>query len=65
MPFVYYLFHAPKHEVPTGQIEAFRKSLSLFAFARPFSRYAESRLWTFIRRELATRAEDKDYLGFD
>lgn len=61
VPFVYYLFHAPKHEMPTGQIEAFRKSLYLFAFARPFSRYADSRLWKFIRRELAPLAEDKDY----
>jgi len=26
VPFVYYLFHAPKHEVPTGQIESFRKA---------------------------------------
>src|SRR5207249_2214025 len=41
VPFVYYLFHAPKHEVPTGQIEAFRKGLYFFAFARPFSRYAD------------------------
>jgi hypothetical protein len=61
VPFVYYLFHAPKHEMPTGQIEAFRKSLYLFGFARPFSRYADSRLWKFIRRELASLAEDKDY----
>ncbi len=61
VPFVYYLFHAPKHEVPTGQIEVFRKSLYLFAFAHPFSRYADSRLWTFIRRELTPRAEKKDY----
>jgi hypothetical protein len=61
VPFVYYLFRAPKHEVPIGQIEAFRKSLYLFAFARPFSRYADSRLWTFIRRELAPLSEHKDY----
>ena len=27
VPFVYYLFHAPKHEVPTGQIDSFRKAL--------------------------------------
>jgi hypothetical protein len=52
VPFVYYLFHAPKHEVPTGQIDAFRKALYLFAFARPFSRYADSRLGQFIRKEL-------------
>lgn len=61
VPFVYYLFHAPKHEVPNGQIEAFRKALYLFAFARPFSRYADSRLWKFIRLELRERANNKDY----
>lgn len=61
VPFVYYLFHAPKHELPTGQIEAFRKGLYLFAFARPFSRYADSRLWKFIRDELRPLAEKKDH----
>jgi hypothetical protein len=61
VPFVYYLFHAPKHEVPTGQIDAFRKALYLSAFARPFSRYADSRLWKFIRQEIKPLAEKKDY----
>jgi hypothetical protein len=61
VPFVYYLFHTPKHEVPTGQIDAFRKALHLSAFARPFSRYADSRLWKFIRREIKPLAEKKDY----
>lgn len=61
VPFVYYLFHAPKHEVPTGQIDAFRKALYLFAFARPFSRYADSRLWKFIREEIRPLVEKKDH----
>ena len=61
VPFVYYLFHTPKHEVPTGQIDAFRKSLYLFAFARPFSRYADSRLWKFIREELRPLVEKNDF----
>jgi hypothetical protein len=61
VPLVYYLFHAPKHEVPTGQIEAFRKGLYLFAFARPFSRYADSRLWKFIRQEIRPLIEKKDH----
>jgi hypothetical protein len=61
VPFVYYLFRAPKHEVPTGQIDDFRKSLYLSAFARPFSRYADSRLWKFIREEIRPLAEKKDY----
>jgi hypothetical protein len=33
----------------------------LSAFARPFSRYADSRLWKFIRREIKPLAETKDY----
>jgi len=61
VPFVYYLFHTPKHEVPKGQIDAFRKALYLFAFARPFSRYADSRLWKFIREEIKPLVEKKDY----
>ena len=60
MPFVYYLFRAPKHEVPT-QIDAFRMALYLFAFARPFSRYADSRLWKFIRQEILPLVEKKDH----
>jgi len=66
VPFVYYLFHAPKHEIPNGQIEAFRKALYMFAFARPFSRYADSRLWKFIRQELKVLADKKDsHFPFD
>ena len=61
VPFVYYLFHAPKHQVPNAQIENFRKALYLFAFARPFSRYADSRLWKFIRQELRPLAEQDDH----
>ena len=47
--------------MPTGQIDAFRKALYLSAFARPFSRYADSRLWKFIRQEIRPLAEKKDY----
>jgi hypothetical protein len=61
VPFVYYLYHAPKHEVPAGQIDSFRKALYLFAFARPFSRYADSRLWKFIREEIRPLVEKKTY----
>ena len=61
VPFVYYLFHTTKHQVPNTQIEDFRKALYLFAFARPFSRYAESRLWKFIREELRPLAEEENH----
>lgn len=57
VPLVYYLFHAPKHALPHTEVERARKTLFLFAFARPFSRYAESRLWRFIRDELKPLAE--------
>ena len=52
VPFVYYFFHLPKHEIPDKQIDNFRKSFFLFCFAGPFSRYADSRLGKFIREEL-------------
>jgi len=52
VPFVYYLFHVKKHDVPNDQIINARKAFYLFAFAKPFSRYADSRLWAFIRDEL-------------
>jgi len=56
VPFVYYFFHLPKHQIPNNFINDFRKSFFLFCFARPFSRYADSRLGKFIREEL----KDKD-----
>lgn len=61
VPFVYYLFHAPKHVVPIGEIEKLRKSLYLFAFSRPFSRYADSRLWKFIREEIKPLVSNNDF----
>jgi 5-methylcytosine-specific restriction endonuclease McrA len=60
VPLVYYLYHAPKHTVPHAQVERTRKSIFLFAFAKPYSRYAESRLSAFIRNELQPRAEKAD-----
>jgi uncharacterized protein with ParB-like and HNH nuclease domain len=52
VPFVYYVFHLNKHEIPNSQIPNVRKALYLFGFARPFSRYADSRIGRFIRDEL-------------
>ncbi len=57
IPIVYYLFFAPKHLVPNDQLDAVRKSMLLFGFTRPFSRYADSRLGKFIREELASLAK--------
>jgi hypothetical protein len=61
IPLIYYLFHIPQHQVPNNQISNIRKTLYLFGFTRPFSRYADSRLWTFIREELIPSLEEGDY----
>lgn len=60
VPIVYYLFHASNHQVPNSQIARARKAIYLFGFTSPFSRYADSRLGKFIRRELAPLAEKGD-----
>ena len=52
VPLVYYLFHTTKQTVPHAEVDRVRRTLFLFAFARPFSRYAESRLARFIRDDL-------------
>jgi hypothetical protein len=52
IPLVYYLFYANKHEIPNDQIANARKALYMIGFARPFSRWGESRLGAFIRAEL-------------
>ncbi|RMG32958.1 MAG: DUF262 domain-containing protein [Methanobacteriota archaeon] len=66
VPFVYYFFHLPKHELPGNQIDNFRKSFFLFCFARPFSRYADSRLGKFIREELMDRpGNEKNKFPFE
>ena len=49
VPFVYYFYYMPKHDLPNDQIENFRKSFFIFSFGGPFSRYADSRLGKFIK----------------
>lgn len=61
IPFVYYFFSSPKRELPNSQIDHFRKTLYLFCFSSPFSRYADSRLGRFIRSELRPRLTKEDY----
>ena len=53
IPFVYYFFHCPKRQLPNSEIGNYRKAFFLLCFARPFSRYADSRLGGFIRNELS------------
>lgn len=61
VPFVYYLFHSPEHEVPNREVRNMRAALYLFAFARTFSRYGESRIGRFIRRVLKPRIEGGEF----
>jgi uncharacterized protein with ParB-like and HNH nuclease domain len=60
VPFVYYLFNTKKHEIKNSQLLSVKKSFYLLAFARPFSRYGDSRLWAFIKSELVPLAEEQD-----
>jgi len=62
IPLVYYLFYTRNHEVPNDQIANVRKALYIFGFARPFSRWAESRLAAFIRTSLRPLREQHNYV---
>lgn len=61
IPFVYYLSYLPKTQIPNSQIERVRKAFYLLGFTQPFSRYADSRLGAFLRRELQPLKESKSY----
>ncbi len=52
IPVVYYLFHQKKHQVPNSETEQVRKGFYLLGFTQPFSRYADSRLGAFLRKEM-------------
>lgn len=60
VPFVYYLFHTKGHVVPNSQVERARKAFFLFAFTKPFSRHADSRLRKFVNDQLKPLAEHND-----
>lgn len=57
VPIVYYLSKVPGHVCPDREVENLRKAVFLFGFIRPFSRYADSRLWRFVRDELSEISE--------
>jgi hypothetical protein len=52
VPVVYYMFHLEKHDVPNREIPRLRTAIFAFAFAKPFSRYTDSRSGTFINSQL-------------
>lgn len=60
VPFVYYLFHIKKHVVPNSQVDRVRKAFFMFAFAKPFSRHADSRLRKFVNDQLKPLVDKKD-----
>jgi len=49
VPFVHYLFHAPTRAFPKSGKSDARRALFLFAFAKTFTQYSESRTGAFIR----------------
>lgn len=52
VPFVYYLFYAPKHRFSETAKENARKAFFLFAFSKIFTQHYESRTAAFIRDHL-------------
>lgn len=58
VPFVYYIFHLPKHQIPTSEITNVKKAIYLFGFTSPFSRYADSRLKKFISDALVPLVDE-------
>jgi hypothetical protein len=60
VPFVYYMFHAHGHTVANEHLDRVKSALYLFALAKPFSRYADSRIGAFIRAELQPRLRAGD-----
>lgn len=52
VPIVYYMFHLKDHDVPNREIPRLRTALYVFAFAKPFSRYIDSRSGSYINSQL-------------
>ena len=57
VPFVHYLFHAPKYTFPKGAKADARRALFLFAFAKTFTQHSESRTGALVRDYLPTAEE--------
>lgn len=66
IPFVYILFHTPKHLFRESEISDVRKFFYISAFTRLFTRYAESRIKIYIRDYLKQGFENGNYeFSFD
>lgn len=57
VPFVHYLFYAPKHVFSKSSRADARHAMYLFAFAKTFTQHSESRTGAFIRDYLPTPDE--------
>jgi hypothetical protein len=64
VPFVQFLYHAPKQSFPMGSKAAARKTLYLFAFSKVFTQFAESRTGAFIRDSLPSAGDIKAGTAF-
>ncbi len=62
IPIVYYLANTPDNLVPNSELNKLKKTLYVFGFTRPFSRYADSRIGKFIRQELKPLVDNKDFV---
>jgi hypothetical protein len=60
IPIVYYLSYQKKYEIPNDQLSNVRKAFFTFAFAKPFSRYADSRIGAYIRQYIKPLKDKKD-----
>lgn len=61
IPFVYYLANTPDNLVPDSELGKMKRALYIFGFTKPFSRYADSRIGRFVREELKSLSDEKNY----
>lgn len=61
VPFVYYFFHLPSHDMPKSEAQNAKNAFYLIAFGKTFSRYGDSRIATFISRALRPRLQNREY----
>ncbi len=61
IPIIYYLSYTPDNLVPNGEIGNLKKTLFIFGYTSPFSRYADSRIGKFISEELKPLSDNRDY----
>jgi hypothetical protein len=57
VPFVQFLYHAPKHSFPFGSRGAAKRSLFLFAFSKVFTQFSESRTGAYLKKYLPPDSE--------